>query len=328
MSLDIQNTCDEENETLFTKSSSKSVEGDSGDDGKKIYKSSGVYDNEDEEVMRITSSSARGRGKSILKQVKCPPSVNQKSIEMFTKKWLPSLEKYAFDYTGLGDMVGVTKKKKQAKTTIGSSGFISTGEKCDIQSDLSCIGQDKYLYVRNYPLGYIPNCNQNSDNHLKLIGGTGLIGNIQEDIYNLPVSDTISGIMNQGPLVSNKCMRVRLPVGDSFLKSSNRKLSPDEKIEGKSMKDEDIDDYTNQSGWWVEERCVPEQPTTSVKYGDEVFNVPFSKNNCVEMFQNRNSQNNSRQYRNKNKCDNRSMMFLLIMVILIFCIFTIYLHYF
>lgn len=228
-----------------------------------------------ESMRKITElSSSTGKGRSVLKQIKCPPSVNQKSIPKFLNTWLPAMENYAMDYIGLGQTFGVKrKKKKQKKATIGSNRFIKIDGKCDFSSNYSCIGKDRHLYLKTYPLGYLPKCVGNTNDKVPIFGDTGLIGNIQEDLYNLSANDVASSLINKGPYSSKKCMRARLPVGDSMLVPSKRR-------------NDEYDAKKKGGGWWVEEHCIPEQLTIEQKYGDEKFDIPHSRSVCQETYVN------------------------------------------
>ena len=44
----------------------------------------------------------------VLDQIQCPKKGNNKmGVNVFAKKWLPEMEKYAIDYVGLGDLLQV-----------------------------------------------------------------------------------------------------------------------------------------------------------------------------------------------------------------------------
>ena len=61
----------------------------------------------------------------VLDQIQCPKKGNKKmGVNVFAKKWLPEMEKYAVDYVGLGDLTGTTSKKEAKKATIGTNKFV------------------------------------------------------------------------------------------------------------------------------------------------------------------------------------------------------------
>ena len=52
----------------------------------------------------------------VLKQIECPPKGNDTyGMVNFATKWLPSMETYAIDYVGLGDIIGSKTNNKDAK---------------------------------------------------------------------------------------------------------------------------------------------------------------------------------------------------------------------
>tara|TARA_Y100000389_G_C17429944_1_gene501949 strand:- start:726 stop:1487 length:762 start_codon:yes stop_codon:yes gene_type:complete len=213
----------------------------------------------------------------VLKQIKCPPEGNSNyGISQFNSKWLPSMERYAMDYIGLGEITGATSNKEADKVAIGNNTFIPQGVKCSNNSDTECIGQEKHMYLKNYPLGYIPTCIKNNDGTYtygpknKILGGTALMGGIQEDITHIPVTDAINSTMKKGPFYSNDCIKARLPVGSGLLMGS-RKFDSKEEAEKSNLT----------QAWWIEEKCIPKQPTTSKEYGGEVFEIPFSDSLCI-----------------------------------------------
>lgn len=220
----------------------------------------------------------------VLKQIQCPPEGKKNNgIPLLFNKWIPSMEKYAGDYLGLGDITGSTSNKEAKKVAIGINRFVSTDDKCDNTSDVDCIGKDKYMYMRSYPLGYVPICKEEIEiidsigkkkyehtGNIDLIGGTGLIGNLQEDIINLPISDYMDAIANKsGPFHSKKCMKARLPVGDGIAVDGRKFLTKEE-----------VDN--NGRGWYIDEKCIPKEPTLNKTYGGEIFKIPFSKSKCVK----------------------------------------------
>ena len=210
----------------------------------------------------------------VIKQIKCPPKGNSKyGIPVMINKWLPSMESYIIDYIGLGGLTGSTSNKEAKKAALGYNKFVKIDGKCGVTSDLGCSGKDKYMYMKGYPLGYLPVCKTKYGKHKNtgkyfLMGNTGLIGNIQEDLYNLNVSDAMKSMVGSGPFKSNDCMKARLPVGDSLL-LGGRRFDTAEKVK------------QNGRGWYVEERCIPRQPTLEKQYGGEIFKIPFSASYCV-----------------------------------------------
>lgn len=212
----------------------------------------------------------------VVKQIKCPPNNKKKDIKTALKTWFKTLELYGFDYTGAGQILGTTSNKKKRKTTIGINKFYEVPNvKCGTNSCEECINKQKYIYVKGYPLGKIHDCN---NKNTPIPGGTGIIGSIFEDLYNLNGTDHVKAIFGKGPYGTTKCMSATLPVGNSFLDPS-KKIDPlnvdPEKLESKS--------------WWVETKCVPYQTTHKIKYADQVFNFPFddcnkSTNECFKNF--------------------------------------------
>lgn len=219
----------------------------------------------------------------VLDQIKCPPKGTKKySIPLFVNKWLPAMETYAIDYIGVGDMIGSTSNKKADKVAIGTNKFVSIGGKCGVRSDNGCRGEDRHMYLKSYPLGYMPKCeNQSGDlvttGTTDIIGGTALIGSIQEDLYNMNVGDAMAGMFRSGPFASDDCMKARLPIGNGMLRGNSSKTTK-----------ENYEDTGK--GWYIEEKCVPRQPTIDKNYGGETFKIPYSKSRCTrpikEGFQN------------------------------------------
>tara|TARA_Y100000389_G_scaffold148766_1_gene147945 strand:+ start:767 stop:1570 length:804 start_codon:yes stop_codon:yes gene_type:complete len=210
----------------------------------------------------------------MIDQIKCPKrGSNNYSIPRFVNVWLPELETYAIDYSGLGEIFDTTSNKKSDKVAIGYNKFIPLGEdKCGIKSDKGCWGEQKHVYLKTYPLGFMPTCKNNETvGKYKVIGGTGLVGSIQEDLYNLDVGDSLSGIFGAGPLRSNDCMKVKLPVGEGMLRW---KEATKEEVENRGF------------GWYTEEKCVPRQPTVNKDYGGQTFTIPYSQSKCTEEFTN------------------------------------------
>lgn len=211
----------------------------------------------------------------VLKQIECPPEGSNKySMSLFVNKWLPAMEKYAVDYVGLGDITGSTSNKSAKKVAIGTNKFVPIAGQCGSSSDIDCIGQDRYMYLRTYPLGYIPKCVKSgneykNEENIDIVGGTGLLGGIQEDLYNLEISDAMASTFKKGPFASSDCMKARLPVGDGLL-LDGRKFSTSDEVK------------QNGRGWYIEEKCVPRQPTFSKNYGGETFEIPISESRCVK----------------------------------------------
>ena len=212
----------------------------------------------------------------VLKQIKCPPKGTSKyGLTKFVNTWIPSMESYMIDYIGLGELTGTTSNKEAKKATIGYNKFVKLGDqKCGKKSDLACIGEDKYMYLKTYPYGFIPTCTNDNGNYkhngkVDIFGKTGLMGSLQEDLYNLNISDAMNSMFNKGPFSSNECMKSRLPVGDSLLMGNSRKFANKEEVD------------MNGRGWYVEEKCIPRQPTIVKKYGNESFKIPFSASKCV-----------------------------------------------
>uniref|UniRef100_A0A6C0AUV4 Uncharacterized protein n=1 Tax=viral metagenome TaxID=1070528 RepID=A0A6C0AUV4_9ZZZZ len=210
----------------------------------------------------------------VLKQIKCPPTGKGYGMDKFLKKWLPGMELYAMDYIGVGDMIGTTKNKVARKVALGNNSFMSIGGTCGSSSDSECVGQERNMYLKSYPLGSIPTCIEKKDGTyattqgVPLLGGTALIGGLQEDLFTLPITDISKSVVNRGVFASNDCMKARLPVGNGLLMGNRRVNSKEEAVDKKQA-------------WWVEEKCIPRQPTVSKEYGGETFKIPFSTSYCV-----------------------------------------------
>lgn len=204
----------------------------------------------------------------MIDQIKCAKKGSNKyGIPLFVNQWLPEMERYALDYVGMGDIIGSTSNKRAKKTTIGYNKFVPLGSKCGITSDAGCRGEEKHAYLKAYPLGYLPICkNKETVGKYDILGGTGLLGSIQEDLYNLNVGDSMAGLFGSGPLASDDCMKVRLPVGDRMLRW---KESTKEEVEDRGY------------GWYTEEKCVPRGPTVNKKYGGQTFSIPYSESKCT-----------------------------------------------
>tara|TARA_B100001093_G_scaffold456136_1_gene466888 strand:- start:732 stop:1478 length:747 start_codon:yes stop_codon:yes gene_type:complete len=214
----------------------------------------------------------------VLKQIKCPPESDGKyGIGKFIGTWLPAMDRYSMDYIGIGEITGSTKNKQAKKVALGENQFISMGSKCGIRSDYGCNGQEKHMYLKSYPIGRLPGCIKKRDGTYliqsgpSLIGGTGLIGGIQEDLYTIPVNDMSDSIVGKGPFTSSNCMKARLPVGSGLL-MGKRKFNSKDEAEKSGL---------NQA-WWIEEKCIPRQPTIKKEYGNEKFEIPFSESNCIK----------------------------------------------
>lgn len=189
---------------------------------------------------------------SIVKEIECPP-VTKSNLKELRKTWIPNVEKYSLDYTGLGYFVDVKSRKKNE---IGRNQFIKSGSQiCDSSSDSDCVGKQKYIYIKGYPTRKIPNCNGKS----KTVS-SGIIGGLTEDLFHLGIVDHMKGMIGAGPYGTRKCMRATLPVGREIFRKSKK---------GKK--------------WKIQSRCIPKQETYDVKYGEEIFKIPFS--NCVENFE-------------------------------------------
>lgn len=223
----------------------------------------------------------------VLNQIDCPRKGSKYGVNVLVNKWMPEMEKYAVDYVGLGGLTGTTSKKEAKKATIGRNEFVKLSGTCGPLSDTECIGKDRYMYFRSYPMGYTPTCIKKDGEYITngknpIIGGTGLLGGVQEDLYTLNLSDYANAIVKKGPFASSDCMKARLPVGDGLL------------LDGRKF-DNKEDVQLNGRGWYVEEQCVPRQPTHDKNYGGEIFKIPFSESRCREEFT-QNSQTKSIPY--------------------------------
>ena len=104
---------------------------------------------------------------------------------------------------------------------------------------------------------------------MPILGKTSLIGGLQEDLYTLPITDITKSMLNKGVFASDDCMNARLPVGSGLLMDKKKVNSKD-------------DSYGKRQAWWIEEKCIPRQPTVSKKYGNETFKIPFSSSYCIK----------------------------------------------
>tara|TARA_B000000532_G_scaffold244240_1_gene243356 strand:+ start:5444 stop:6331 length:888 start_codon:yes stop_codon:yes gene_type:complete len=207
---------------------------------------------------------------SLGKQITCPPGDRKKSVDNAMNVWFSNFAKYSLVYTGAGALFG-SKIKKPEKTTLGINKFYPvSGQTCGRRSEKECIGKQKYIYVKGYPLGVIPNCDGKKS---PVPGKTGLIGGILEDMHNIKGTDHIKAIFGSGPYATKKCMKAKLPVGN-FL------LDPKKKVDSSDVDPEDLD---KRREWWIEEKCIPKQTTHKVNYGGIDFDFPFS--NCKEKFE-------------------------------------------
>ena len=200
---------------------------------------------------------------SILKSIKCPPSEEKIGIDKATTIWEPDFFKYAFDYTGLS-----MNRKSLEGNTLGKNYFMKLGDKvCDQTSSNTCRGKDMHIYVKEYPLGKMPMCSISRNGSYKtswgpdLYGSTGIVGGIQEDIYNINTTDFAKSMIGMGPYASTRCMSAQLPVGSKLLNKDKKGSKSD--------------------GWWEEERCIPYQPTIPKNYGGKIYNIPFSSSICT-----------------------------------------------
>ena len=75
------------------------------------------------------------------------------------------METYALDYVGIGDIIGTTSNKKSDKVAIGYNKFVPIGGKCGSKSDVGCSGEERHMYLKTYPLGYIPKCEDEDGNY-------------------------------------------------------------------------------------------------------------------------------------------------------------------
>ena len=224
----------------------------------------------------------------VLNQIDCPKKGNKYGVNVLFNKWMPEMEKYAIDYVGLGGLTGTTSKKEAKKATIGRNEFVKLSGTCGPLSDTECIGNDRHMYFRSYPMGYTPTCLKKDGEYITngrnpIIGGTGLLGGVQEDLYTLNLSDYAKAIVKQGPFASSDCMKARLPVGDGLL-LGGRKFDTKEDVQ------------LNGRGWYVEEQCVPRQPTHDKNYGGETFKIPFSESRCREEFTQKSETNYTSTY--------------------------------
>ena len=227
---------------------------------------------------------------NLVKQIKCPPNTNKYNVTVATKTWIPNIIDYSFIYSGLNK----PKNKKKHKYTIGENQFIPTGQTCSSKSTEGCVGKPKYIYHRAYPTGFTVGCKGNTIRN-PIPGKTGLFGGLMEDLSSLNLSDNIRAFFNKGPYGSNKCMRVKLPVGTNLLNDKSKREQPTEDI----------------GTWWEEEQCVPEQPTYSKEYGGIKYKFPYTEPvMCKENFDNYSKNSKKR-------------VFILYVVLICICLFLL-----
>jgi hypothetical protein len=243
---------------------------------------------------------------NVIKSIKCPKAEEKVGISAAMNIWIPSFTKYAFNYTGLS----ITNKSKK-KNTLGRNYFVQLGEKkCDNSSKNGCSGEVQYMYNKEYPIGRLPKCVKKADGTFKtswdkkIFGSTGILGGIQEDIYNLNGTDFMKSMIGKGPYSSEKCMRSTLPVGSHMLDNSKKKSKKKAEKDG--------------NGWWEETHCISYQPTVRKKYGSKIYNIPFSSSFCkkkerIETFLTQKSENKIAK--------NTSIIFLFFIMIIIICYF-------
>jgi hypothetical protein len=213
---------------------------------------------------------------NVYKSIDCPAQSKTDSVKNTIDFWIPSFEKYAFGYTGLRK-----QNKKDKRKTLGENYFVKLkGKKCDNNSLDNCGQKDQYVYMKEFPIGRIPKCIIKPNGEFKtelgpkIIGSTGIIGGLQEDVLNLNGSDFMKSLVGLGPYASRKCMKVTLPAGN-FLLNSGMKKSKEMALRDKK-------------GWWEETRCVSHEPTVKKKYANKIYNIPFSISNCeIETFASR-----------------------------------------
>ena len=80
-------------------------------------------------------------------------------------------------------MIGTTNNKVSKKVALGNNSFVSIGGTCGSSSDSVCVGQERNMYLKSYPLGTIPTCIEKKDGSystsqgIPIIGKTSLIEN-------------------------------------------------------------------------------------------------------------------------------------------------------
>jgi hypothetical protein len=228
------------------------------------------------------------------KSIPWPPSNSKPGVKTAMRVWLPSLIKYGMNYTGVTPI-----NKTKDEISLGSNYFhIMKGHKCDASSLDGCQGKQKYIYVRGHPIGRLPTCTQKKDGafetkfNSKVSASPGILGALQEDVFNLNTTDLLKSLASDGPYASKKCMSATLPVGN-YLETSKRKNN-------------------KTHGWWDDTKCIPYEPTASKKYGNSSYQMPFSQSFCKkakEKFLNKNIYNN--------KSDNYIAIFIIIYLIII-----------
>ena len=163
---------------------------------------------------------------------------------------------------------------------IGNNFFKDTGKICnnsqykdylEIEED-PCFEQAKHIYVRGYP-AKAESCSEiyEGKNKKKLKNqkqGQGILDSISRDLQDIGSEFLVRGGFGSGHLGNNKCVQVELPVGTNL--------------------DEKYKDGEENRDWKLETKCVPEAPMLNLKYGNQVYQMPYSGceiANGVEEFQ-------------------------------------------
>ena len=118
--------------------------------------------------------------------------------------------------------------------TMGSNYYIPLGF-CDKTSDTNCVGQQRWVYVRNIPTGTIPLLGNVSFRGLTgcnmpgLTENRGIVGGFMEDLSDIEPIAIFDALAGNGNFGSFKCKKMSFPVGTNIY---------DEKMEGKTWNNE------------------------------------------------------------------------------------------
>lgn len=146
---------------------------------------------------------------------------------------------------------------------MGSNYFIPIG-KCSEDSEGSCKGKNRWVYIRNIPTGKNPLFGNKRFKDILgcdiqgLTEGRGLVPGIFEDLSDIQPFNLIDNAAGKGNFGDMKCKSTSLPVGAHIYDPRMQCKDPTFRSCSKET-------------WWMEERCTP-----SFKYRKEVI-YPLAK---------------------------------------------------
>ena len=209
--------------------------------------------------MDSTNSTNSTTIQSTLSEIKCPPEADslkakkKRGAALFANKWLKEMPKYtSYAFSGKQGVIGNNFFKNTGKTCNNSEHKDYLGYEKD-----PCFEQAKHIYVRGYP-AKAESCSEiyEGKNKKKLKNqkkGQGILESVSRDFQDIGSEFLVRGGFGSGHLGNNKCVQVELPVGTN--------------LDNKDKENED---------WKLEKQCVPEAPMLNLKYGNEVYQMPYS----------------------------------------------------